>query len=175
MVSADCNTFLCSTNPRTAIGIKANGDILLVVIDGRQTGWSKGMTQIQEARFLKSLGAVDALNLDGGGSSTMVVRDVIKNRPSDGSERAVSSAIVILPGADPDEPFLGIGAAPLTPLVPQVALGPTDPGQMSAAADEMLADPGSTGGLLDALAHSGQPLRGVQEEWLRAFRASQRR
>lgn len=175
MVSADCNTYLCSANPRTAVGIKANGDILLVVIDGRQPGWSKGMTQIQEARYLKSLGAVDALNLDGGGSSTMVVRDVVKNRPSDGNERAVSSAIVILPGADPDEPFLGVGAAPFALSAAQGSLGQPDQKQASPVADVMLTDPGSTGGLLASLAGEGRSLSGAQEGWLQTFRESQRR
>ncbi|MGZ8593905.1 MAG: phosphodiester glycosidase family protein [Actinomycetota bacterium] len=44
-----------------------------------------------------------ALNLDGGGSSTMVVQGKVANRPSDGHERAISNAILVLPGADPGE------------------------------------------------------------------------
>jgi exopolysaccharide biosynthesis protein len=56
------------------------------------------------ARIMADLGAVTALNLDGGGSSEMVVQGKVVNRPSDGQERAISNAILILPGADPDEP-----------------------------------------------------------------------
>jgi exopolysaccharide biosynthesis protein len=52
---------------------------------------------------MRGLGAVSALNLDGGGSSVMVVEGEVVNRPSDGRERALSNAIVILPGADPGE------------------------------------------------------------------------
>jgi exopolysaccharide biosynthesis protein len=55
------------------------------------------------ARIMRDLGAVDALNLDGGGSSTMVVQGEVVNRPSDGRERSISSAILILPGPDPGE------------------------------------------------------------------------
>jgi exopolysaccharide biosynthesis protein len=52
---------------------------------------------------MRDLGAVDALNLDGGGSSEMVVDGEVVNRPSDGRERRITNAVLILPGADPGE------------------------------------------------------------------------
>jgi exopolysaccharide biosynthesis protein len=56
------------------------------------------------AAIFRNLGAVSALNLDGGGSSTMVVRGDVVNRPSSGNQRSVSTALLVLPGADPGEP-----------------------------------------------------------------------
>jgi len=96
-------TSACGSVPRTGVGVTANGRILLVVVDGRQPKWSVGPTVTEFARIMKDLGAVTALNLDGGGSSTMVVDGKVVNRPSDRRERAVSNAIVILPGPDPGE------------------------------------------------------------------------
>jgi hypothetical protein len=97
-----CNSG-CGRQPRTGVGVTASGRILLVVVDGRQSKWSLGPTMLEFAVIMRDLGAVTALNLDGGGSSTMVVHGEVVNRPSDGHERAISSAIVILPGPDPGE------------------------------------------------------------------------
>jgi hypothetical protein len=93
----------CGAHPRTAVGVKANGRLLMVVIDGRQPRWSKGVTLLALARIMEGLGAVTAMNLDGGGSSEMVVEDKVVNRPSDGHERAITNAILVLPGPDPGE------------------------------------------------------------------------
>lgn len=82
--------------PRTALGLTKDGRLLLVVVDGRQTT-SAGMTLLELALFMQELGAVDALNLDGGGSSEMVLNDKILNKPSDGRERKVGDALVIIP------------------------------------------------------------------------------
>lgn len=78
--------------PRTALGIKADGTVLLAVVDGRST-ISCGMTLVELAQFLKKLGAKDALNFDGGGSSEMVIKGRIVNKPSDGKERLVSMGL----------------------------------------------------------------------------------
>jgi hypothetical protein len=95
---------LCGRNPRTAIGVTATGTILLVVVDGRSPS-SVGMTLSKLASYMHSLGAVEALNLDGGGSSTLWIEGSgVVNDPSDGSERRVSNAVVVLPGSDPSEP-----------------------------------------------------------------------
>ncbi len=94
----------CGIQPRTGVGVTANGNILLVVVDGRQRRWSVGTTVEQFTRIMRDLGAVTALNLDGGGSSEMVVEGEVVNRPSDGRERLISNAILVLPGPDPDEP-----------------------------------------------------------------------
>ncbi|MFN8232099.1 MAG: phosphodiester glycosidase family protein [Actinomycetota bacterium] len=93
-----CSQPICGPNPRTAVGVTADGVVLLVVVDGRRAGYSSGMTLLALANLMRSLGAVDATNLDGGGSSTVVVQGDLMNRPSDGAERPVPSAIVVLPG-----------------------------------------------------------------------------
>jgi hypothetical protein len=93
----------CGSDPHTGVGVTASGEIIFVVIDGRQARWSRGVTLVRFAKIMRDLGAVSALNLDGGGSSTMVVEGEVVNRPSDGSERNLSNALVILPGADPGE------------------------------------------------------------------------
>lgn len=86
-------------HPRTAVGIdRDTGQILLLTVDGR-TESSDGYTLVQLAKMMKSLGAEDALNLDGGGSTTMVApsRDgtvKVQNHPSDGSLRSVGDAVV---------------------------------------------------------------------------------
>ncbi len=83
--------------PRTAIGIKADGSILLYTIDGRQTGYSYGVQLKTLAKRMKELGCIEALNLDGGGSTQLMVKlpgdeDVaLINKPSDKTERKVST------------------------------------------------------------------------------------
>jgi hypothetical protein len=98
-----CSSSFCRRNPRTAIGWTNDGRVLLVVIDGRQPRWSTGASLVETARVMMDLGAVQALNLDGGGSSTMVVENEVVNRPSDGHERRISNAVLVLPGPDPGE------------------------------------------------------------------------
>lgn len=91
-------------NPRTAAGYADNGNrLFLVVIDGRQAGHSVGTTTRETAELMRDLGARDALNLDGGGSSAMVVRDGasgtqrVVNKPSDAAgERPVANALAVL-------------------------------------------------------------------------------
>jgi hypothetical protein len=91
-------TFATDRHPRTAIGALPDGRVLLMVVDGRQPGHSIGMTLDEVARFLIELGVTEAINLDGGGSTTMVVENTIVNRPSDPTgERPVSDAILVLP------------------------------------------------------------------------------
>jgi len=81
--------------PRTALGVMQDGKILLAVVDGRRAG-SAGFTLGELAAFMRDLGAVNALNLDGGGSSEMIVNGVIVNTPSDGRERRVGDAIAVV-------------------------------------------------------------------------------
>lgn len=90
--------FALGRHPRTAIGKMPDGRLLLVAVDGRQLGVSHGMTLQELAEFMKELGATDAMNLDGGGSTTMVVNGIIQNKPSDATgERPVSDAILVFP------------------------------------------------------------------------------
>jgi exopolysaccharide biosynthesis protein len=81
-------------HPRTAIGVNAARTRLwLVVVDGRQD-YSEGMTLPELREFFSLLGADQALNLDGGGSSAMVIRGRVVNQPSDATgERAVVNAL----------------------------------------------------------------------------------
>lgn len=83
--------------PRTLIGHFDNGDLLLIVIDGRRKGWSNGVTLEEAQKKLLEFKVRDAYNLDGGGSSAFYYNGKILNRPSDGKERPVSSNIVVLP------------------------------------------------------------------------------
>jgi exopolysaccharide biosynthesis protein len=82
--------------PRTAIGIDREGRYIIVVADGRQGYYSTGLTLQELAYTMQKFGAVDAINLDGGGSTAMVVRNKLINRPSDGSERRVSNALLVM-------------------------------------------------------------------------------
>ncbi len=83
-------------HPRTAIGYSEdNSKAYLIVIDGRQNNYSAGATTGQVAYILKALGAYAAVNLDGGGSSAMVVDGNVVNKPSDGSERVVANGFMI--------------------------------------------------------------------------------
>ncbi|MFC7403300.1 phosphodiester glycosidase family protein [Citricoccus sp. GCM10030269] len=81
-------------NPRTIAGIDEQGRLVLITADGRQTD-SVGLSISEAADLSEQLGLVDAINLDGGGSTTMVVDGELANSPSGGSERAVGDAIVI--------------------------------------------------------------------------------
>lgn len=94
--------------PRTAAGVTFDGKLLLVAVTGRQAHHSVGVTLEELANLMIELGAKDAMNLDGGGSSTMVVRDYVMNTPSDGKERRVADAILVftsLPQLPPPGPF----------------------------------------------------------------------
>lgn len=99
-----CGGNMCALNPRTGVGATSECfraepgcRVFLVVVDGRQPDWSVGMTLVAFARLFKWLGASDALNLDGGGSSTMVVRGRVVNRPCEGMLRRVPSAMLVVP------------------------------------------------------------------------------
>ncbi|HYP24501.1 MAG TPA: phosphodiester glycosidase family protein, partial [Actinomycetota bacterium] len=171
------DSYFCDRNPRTGVGVTARGKILLVTVDGRQEK-SVGMTPMEFAKLMQHLGATSALNLDGGGSTAMWVEGGLVNRPSDVPERAVGSALVVLPGPDIAEPV----PAPYTPPspvpspVPSPSVSPSPSISPSAGFDVApvplvprsgferalpfppsprcagLHDAGSTGGMLDALA-----------------------
>jgi exopolysaccharide biosynthesis protein len=91
-----CVGSVCTRNPRTAIGLTADGRVLLVVVDGRQAT-SAGMSMAELAQFMAvRLGASSAINLDGGGSSTIAIKGHVVNQPSDGFERSLTNAVVVL-------------------------------------------------------------------------------
>lgn len=90
--------FRTRRHPRTAVGLRSDGTLMLVTVDGRQPERSVGMTLGELAALMKELGADGALNLDGGGSTTMVVAGRVVNGPSDaGGERPVSDALLVFP------------------------------------------------------------------------------
>ncbi len=134
-------------HPRTGVGLHPDGRVLMVTVDGRQDR-SVGMTLQEFADLFSSLGATWALNLDGGGGTTMVVNGGVRNRPSDGSERAVSSALLVLPGSDTGESAAAESPAP----------GP-DP---ELTWEAVVGDPASTGGLASVLT-----AQGARSPWLR--------
>lgn len=87
-------------HPRTAIGVKQDGSVFLVAMDGRQAGYSQGATLYEMADLMLSYGAVTAFNFDGGGSTTMVLNDGtsgfdVVNQPSDGTPRAVTNSVFL--------------------------------------------------------------------------------
>jgi exopolysaccharide biosynthesis protein len=100
--TGDSNSFyygwVHKRNPRTIAGVDAQGRTLLVTADGRQTT-SLGLSIKEAAEVARSLGMVDAINLDGGGSTTMVSSSQVVNSPSDATgERPVGDALLVLPG-----------------------------------------------------------------------------
>lgn len=98
MASREAGT---SKNPRTAFGVTKEGFGICVIVEGRRSD-AAGMSQVGLAKLIAALGAVDAINLDGGGSSTAVLNGVLMNRPSGGlspftmpgEERPVHSALI---------------------------------------------------------------------------------
>lgn len=90
--------FDTTRHPRTMIGVDADGAIWLVTVDGRNPFLSVGMTFPELQRLSRLLGLRSALNLDGGGSTTMWVAGAIVNHPSDpAGPRPVSDAIIVVP------------------------------------------------------------------------------
>lgn len=85
-------------HPRTAVGISRDSTkVYLVTVDGRQPGYSVGMTLYELAEFMIDLGCYHALNLDGGGSTTMVINGKVVNKPSDQTgERPVTNALLVI-------------------------------------------------------------------------------
>lgn len=90
---------LFSRHPRTLVGMKLNGSIVLAVVDGRQAPDMAGVYDNEMAAIMKNYGCVKAYNLDGGGSSSMIIRKgddfVVMNSPSDSYNRPVSNALLV--------------------------------------------------------------------------------
>ena len=84
-----------SIRPRTAAGITPDGRLLLVVVEGGGPGDGKGMSLEELASTMIKLGAYQAMNLDGGGSTTFVAEGRVLNLPSDGVARSVSNALLV--------------------------------------------------------------------------------
>ncbi len=91
------NVFCLARHPRTAAGVRADGTLIFVTVDGRQPETSVGMSIPELTDLMLELGCVSAMNLDGGGSTTMVVKGKIVNSPSGGSARRNADAILLFP------------------------------------------------------------------------------
>ena len=90
--------FALRRNPRTIAGVTRGGELVLVAVDGRAPGYSAGLDFEEEAAVMRSLGVSDAVNLDGGGSTTMTIRGTVVTRPSDATgERPIADAILVAP------------------------------------------------------------------------------
>jgi hypothetical protein len=123
-------------HPRTAAGLSADRETLIVaVVDGRATN-RIGMTCAELAALMKALGADDAVNLDGGGSSTMwLAGQGVVNHPSDGSPRVVANHLAIRATGEGPAPFCVAPPAPPDPPDPQVDAAPGDPPDAGNPAD----------------------------------------
>jgi hypothetical protein len=96
-VESISKSFVLARHPRTAVGVCEDGTLLLVTVDGRQPEESVGMSLPELTDLMLELGAVSAVNLDGGGSTTMVIDGKVANRPSGGSARRNADAILLFP------------------------------------------------------------------------------
>lgn len=106
-----------TTNPRTAVGIRADNTVVFYMVDGRQAPLSVGMTSDEMAQTMVDLGCVEAMHLDGGGSATFATQRAgeaennttaglsLRCSPSDGYERTVSSSILIVSTSTKDGKF----------------------------------------------------------------------
>ncbi|GII55216.1 hypothetical protein Pth03_36050 [Planotetraspora thailandica] len=92
------NNMIVRRHPRTLAGVTVSGVLILAVVDGRAPGTAVGASFYESAELMRWLGARDAMNLDGGGSSTMVIGRKVVNRPSDGTERGVGDALLVVRG-----------------------------------------------------------------------------
>jgi hypothetical protein len=92
--------FVNARHPRTAIGVTAEGALLLVAVDGRKA-ISRGATLLEMAGIMKRYGAQQAINLDGGGSTELVLAGQIVNTPSDGKERPVANGLLVFAATPP--------------------------------------------------------------------------
>jgi uncharacterized protein YigE (DUF2233 family) len=180
VTATDCPASFCRRHPRTGVGVTREGKLLLVTVDGRRRR-SVGMTPRQFAKLFRRLGARWALNLDGGGSTTMFVESGLVNRPSDpGGERAVSSALLVLPGPDKREAEPRLYSEPNPPQDGVISVNARRQIATTDGLDPAATDPGSTGGMLEALSSGDltgepQPLPRSLERIVHRFRVSQRR
>lgn len=99
---------LAAINPRSAMGIKADGTLVFYTLDGRQPGYSTGLTMTELAEEMINRGCVQAVNLDGGGSTVLSMllpgqdKAAVTNSPSDGQERRSSTFAFFATGEEPD-------------------------------------------------------------------------
>jgi hypothetical protein len=179
ITATDCPSSFCNRHPRTGVGVTRGGKLLLVTVDGRQRR-SVGMTPRQFAKLFRHLGARWALNLDGGGSTTMFVKGGVVNRHpilvASGPCPVPSSSCAAPTGAKSSRVSFPIR------IDLKVASSAWRDGRLvtTGGLDPAATDPGSTGGMLEALSSGSltgqpQPLPRSLERIVQRFRAVQRR
>ena len=95
-------------NPRTALGVKSDGTVILYAVDGSRSGYSAGLTEMELAETMKDFGCKWAVNLDGGGSTAISIwvpgqeTIEVQNRPSDGSPRKCASYLLLVSEDEPN-------------------------------------------------------------------------
>ena len=152
-------------HPRSAIGLTVEGRLILATVDGREVGVSRGVRLPELAELMLERGAVTAINLDGGGSSSLAIRPagadgpVIVNRPSDGFERPVTNSIQVISNA-PTGPLSALNVQPVTRTVYRNATLDFGVRGMDAAYNPVPLGPGSVSwsvtpplGTIDAAGH----------------------
>ena len=111
IVASSGDNYYTSRASRTCVGITYDGQVVLMVLDGRQEPFSAGGSAIEIAQIMYDAGCVAAVNLDGGGSTTFAAKAEgedsvsVVNRPSDGYERSVSSSLLVVSTAKPSNVF----------------------------------------------------------------------
>ncbi len=168
---------------RTAIGVTADGKVVLMSLDGRQEPFSCGGSMHEIAQIMLEAGCVAAINLDGGGSTTFASRPEGKdkveviNRPSDGSERAISTGIIIASLAAPSDVFdravltaendyvtpnsvvdinaLGVSPAGTSAEIPENAVWQLEDASMGTVVDGVFTSNGTVGEAVVQLAVDG--------------------
>ncbi|NLT58207.1 MAG: hypothetical protein GXX99_04510 [Clostridiales bacterium] len=117
------DTAIAGTNPRTAFGIRADGSLIFYTLDGRRASHSAGATLAALADELAALGCETAVNLDGGGSTTLLAQApgtpeaTLVNRPSDGSLRSCANFIMLVNTAAPGQAAERLHISPYDALV----------------------------------------------------------
>ena len=118
---ADANDdFTRGRHPRTIVGWTPGGEVLLVTVDGREPGRSVGMTLAEATDFMGSIGATEAINLDGGGSTTFVTNGTVLNQPSDVAVRRGGDEVIVH-SARPGDDVLGHVERPVASALTVVA------------------------------------------------------
>ena len=93
------NHSIQGNQPRTGVGVLGTNHLVFIVVDGRSTNYSRGVTMPEFAQMFKDLGCVSAYNLDGGGSSAMVFNNELVNRPQGGTKERGTSDILYIAGS----------------------------------------------------------------------------
>ena len=110
-------------NPRTALGITEEGNLVVYAVDGRKTSYSTGMTIKNLAKRLIDLGCVEAINFDGGGSTTVFAalpgqqNSLLQNQPSNVTERKISNSLLFINSLEPTGNLLSVRSYPEVNLV----------------------------------------------------------